>query len=58
MKPAAGLHRKATAWATSSGRPQRPIGVRERMAPERAGSSCSAWVSGVALPVDGGYLVA
>ena len=49
MKAAAGVHRNTAARATSSGVPQRASGVRARMGPARAGSSCSAWVSGVAI---------
>jgi hypothetical protein len=48
-KAAAGEHRKITEPARSPGVPQRFIGVRLRIASDRAGSSWSAWVSGVAI---------
>ena len=48
-KAAAGEQRKITAPATSAGLPQRLSGVRLRIARDRAGSSWSAWVSGVAI---------
>ena len=43
------LARKNTGPATSSGVPKRLSGVRARIGPLRAGSSCSACVSGVAI---------
>ena len=49
MKLAAGVHKNTAACATSCGVPQRPRGVRARIGPLRAGSSCSACVSGVAI---------
>src|SRR5580765_5004997 len=45
---AAGEHRNTTVPAISAGFPQRPSGVRARIAALRTGSSCNACVSGVA----------
>ena len=48
-KRAASLARNRTGPATSSGVPQRFSGVRVRIGSLRAGSFCSASVSGVAI---------
>src|SRR5438552_2590990 len=53
MNDAAGEHRKIAAPAMSSGIPQRPKGVRDRIASLRAGSSCNAWVKGVVIQPGG-----
>jgi IS605 OrfB family transposase len=46
---AAGLHRKTTAPATSSGRPQRPAGMRTLICSLRTGSAMSGAVWSVAM---------
>ena len=49
MKAADGMLRNRTAGATSSGKPQRRIGVRSSMGFALAASACKAAVSGVLI---------